>query len=287
MTVVGRRFLVPLFVGLAAWPCLAADPAGGKAERVIEIACPPTFPGTEVPAAPVWDTLVYRNYHEVLIPGKDDPVFDEGDIGSIQMDCVYVGGRHLTIEVPGRPVTCHSVRPADGRLTGWPGVCMTRPGLDGRLANPKPILAEGLGPETLIQGFGLRWPLARVRDAARDGGYGVEAPAAPDGQGVRLVASKGDDRVEIRFSRETGLSREVVWAGPTGPREVKMAFVKIIGLRFGVACEVTEVRRDGWTCRRGNGGTGVVLDVSERYGPTASEWQNFAHLIDLGAQDKR
>jgi hypothetical protein len=127
----------------------------------------------------------------------------------------------------------------------------------------------------VIQGFvGLRWPPERVLEAARMGGYAVEPEKG------RIIATREADRAEIFFSDTTGLSREVVWFGPEGPKDAKLAFAKAFALRFGLTV-VYRTTANSVTDRRRNPPIPVGLDYVETGPLMSSDRKITVHLIDL------
>ena len=260
--------------GATVLPAMASGPGPSKKGSQVTIACPATWPGPGNEQARIWDTNVFKGYFSVQLPAPENPKFSGEGPYEIQMDCIYEGGLHLTLEVPGHPVTCYNIQPPDRRRTNWPGVCITRPGPDGKLGPVRQIPAESITLETLIQGFGLRWPPERVVEAARAGGYAAQSEKG------KIVAAKEADRVEIFFSDTTGLSREVVWFGPEGPKDAKLAFAKAFALRFGLTVKY-RTTPNSVTDRHRNPPIPVGLDYVETGPLMSSDRKITVHLIDL------
>jgi hypothetical protein len=85
-------------------------PVAMKKGRTV-VACPATLPLPGGGTAKVLEANAFANYFTIAYPLPETE--DLTDLGpyQLQMDCIYEGGLHLTLEVPGYPVKCHTTSP--------------------------------------------------------------------------------------------------------------------------------------------------------------------------------
>lgn len=177
--------------------------AGEPASTHFTIACPAVWPGSDAPGAQLHWGDVWTDYEGQLEPAGGGAL-PPGLSKVVQMDCAYskykAYPRHITINVPGHVSMCR-IKAHGEKAEAL--TCETQPDADGTMGPVVMQIAEPVTLATQLNGFRLRQTPEAIRKQADASGY----MAAGDGHLLRL--SHDQERVEVTFSKATGLSRLV------------------------------------------------------------------------------